>query len=469
MRYIKGYSKFINESKREIEKNALIVEKQVLNEFSSDFWSLCLRSKIFTNEEKSYIENNLIGQNVSLVTEEWEWLDKAVDWAKDKGEKMLNFVGDKIKAVKNGLKEFVSSMVAFAKKLFISGLNGVLSQAAKFKQKISGDGKVKKQIEELDPQKSKNEIEDLKKTFQFWAPGKTAAEAKPSADVAAGQIEAKLKTAEGEAVSSTEKNLTEAEEEAKNESVSTIIYSTSDDILESFYNLSLIKEAEEAPEGGEEKKTTGQKCIDWILGFLGQEKMDPDAKTGKKLFWWGKLFLKILSTCLSPILKVVESLVKTGANLALKGVSMITGALGGPGAFEFALLGGLCGGIVGMIYDSLMLFGDAGASTGADTMAMVKKWLAHAVNESLELFPSYKTLKYIMAGFCAGMTLWHVIEEIKHLMHAGHGEHKEGEAKEGEAVKPGEKPVVTKPGEKPEPVKPGEKPATGGAPAPAAA
>ena len=457
MRYIKGYSKFINESKREIEKNALIVEKQVLNEFSSDFWSLCLRSKIFSTEENSYIENNLIGQNVSLVTEEWEWLDKAVDWAKDKGEKMLNFVGDKIKAVKNGLKEFVSSMVAFAKKLFTSGLNGVLSQAAKFKQKISGDGEVKKQIEELDPQKSKNEIEDLKKTFQFWAPGKTAAEAKPSADVAAGQIEAKLKTAEGEAVSSTEKNLTEAEEEAKNESVSTIIYSTSDDILESFYNLSLIKEAEEAPEGGEEKKTTGQKCIDWILGFLGQEKMDPDAKTGKKLFWWGKLFLKILSTCLSPILKVVEVLVKTGANLALKGVSMITGALGGPGAFEFALLGGLCGGIVGMIYDSIMLFG--GEAGGADTMAMVKKWLAHAVNESLELFPSYKTLKYIMAGFCAGMTLWHVIEEIKHLAHGdhGHGEHKEGE-EHGEEAKPGN---PAKPGEKAEekPAAPGAKPA----------
>jgi hypothetical protein len=463
MKYVTNYHSFIKESKREIEKNALVVEKQVLNEFSSDFWGLCLRSSIFTNEEKVYIENNLSNKKVSLLNEEWEWLDKAVDWAKDKGEKMLGFVSDKIKAVKNGLKDFVSSMVAFAKKLFTSGINGVLSQAAKFKQKVSGDGKVKKQIQDLDPEKSKNEIEDLKKTFQFWAPGKSAAEAKPTADKAAGQIEAKLKTAEGEAISSTEKNLTEAEEEAKNESVSTIIYSTGDDVLESFYNLSLIKEAEEAPEGGEEKKTTGQKCIDWILGFLGQEKMDPDAKTGKKLFWWGKLFLKILSTCLSPILKVVEALVKTGANLALKGVSMITGALGGPGAFEFALLGGLCGGIVGIIYDAIMLFG--GEAGGADTMAMVKKWLAHAVNESLELFPSYKTLKYIMAGFCAGMTLWHVIEEIKHLAHGahGHGEHKEGEehgeeAKPGTPAKPGEKPAEGKAEEKPA-VAPGAKPA----------
>jgi len=458
MKYIKNYNHFIKESKLAIDRNAFIVEKQVLQEFSNDFWSLCMRSKIFSLDEKNYIKENFSNKKVSLIKEEWEWLDKAVVWAKDKGDKMLNFVSDKIKAVKNGLKDFVSSMVAFAKKMFISGINGVLSQAAKFKQKITGDGKVKKQIEDLDPEKSKNEIEDLKKTFQFWAPGKSASEAKPSADVAASQIEAKIKSAEGEAVSSTEKNLTEAEEEAKNESVSSIIYSTNDDILESFYNLSLVNEAEEAPEGGEEKKTTGQKCIDWILGFLGQEKMDPEAKTGAKLFWWGKLFLKILATCMSPILKLVEALVKTGANYALQGVSMVTGALGGPGAFKFALIGGLCGGIVGLIYDSIMLFG--GESGGADTMAMVKKWLAHAINESLELFPSYKTLKYIMAGFCAGMTLWHVIEEIKHLAHGAHGHE---EHKEGEEGKPGEvKTATTSKPEETEEVKPAEKPTPGG-------
>jgi len=448
MKYVRNYHSFIKESKREIDKNALVVEKQVLNEFSSDFWGLCLRSSIFTNEEKVYIENKLSNKKVSLIKEEWEWLDKAIDIAKDKGEKTLNFVSDKIKAIKNGLKDFVSSMVAFAKKLFTAGIDNVLYQAAKFKQKITGEGEVKKKIEELDPVKSKNEIEDLKKTFQFWAPGKTAADAKPTADKAAGQIEAKLKTAEGEAVSSTEKNLSEAEEEAKNESLSTIIYSTGDDVLQSFYNLSLIKEAEEAPEGGE-KKTTGQKCIDWILKFIGQEKMDPDAKTGKKLFWWGKLFLKVLSICLSPILKIVEVLVKAGSKLALKGVSMITETLGGPGSFEFVLLGGLCAGIIGMIYDSIMLFGgkSVGSSSGADTMAMVKAWLSHAINESLELFPSYKTLKYIMAGFCAGMTLWHVIEEFKHL---SHGEHKAGEqhgdeAKPGTPAKPGENPPGAKP------------------------
>ena len=449
MKYMRDYNSFIKESKKQIDKNALVVEKQVLNEFSSDFWSLCLRSKIFTNEEKSYIENNLSNKKVSLLNEEWEWLDKAVDYAKDKGEKMFNYVSDKIKAVKNGLKEFVSSMVTYAKNMFMSMIKGALNQASKFKEKVTGNGKIKKQIEELDPQQSKNEIADLKKTFQFWAPGKTAAEAQPALDKVGGQIEAKLKTAEAEAVSSTEKNLSEAEADSKNESVSSIIHSTGDDILESFYNLSLIKEAEEAPEADEKKKTTGQKCIDWILSFLGQEKLDPEAKKGTKIFWWGKLFLKILATCLSPILKVVEFLVKTGANYALRGVSLITGFLGGPPPVKFALLGALCGSIVGLIYDSIMLFG--GKAGGAGAMAIVKAWLAEAINGALELFPAWKTLKYILAAFCAGMTLWHVWEEIKHLMHAGHGEHKEGEAKEGEDVKPD------------------EKPATGGAPVPATA
>jgi hypothetical protein len=100
-----------------------------------------------------------------------------------------------------------------------------------------------------------------------------------------------------------------------------------------------------------------------------------------------------------------------------------------------------------------MLFGSH--ATGTGTFAMVKKWLAHAINDALELFPDYKTLKYIFAGFCAGMTLWHVCEEIAHLAHGGHGhdEHKEGEHKEGEKVeapaqgeKPEQKPV---PGQKP--------------------
>ena len=226
MNYIRNYQSFIKESKKAIDKNAMVVEKQVLNEFSSDFWGLCLRSSIFTNEEKVYIENNLSNKKVSLLNEEWDWLDKAVDWAKDKGEKMLNSVSDKIKSVKNGLKDFVSSMVAFAKKLFLAGINGALKQSTKFKQKVSGDGKVKKQIQDLDPEKSKNEIEELKKTFQFWAPGKTAAEAIPTVDKVAGQVESKIKSAESEAVSSTEKNLSEAEEEAKNESVSIIIYPT---------------------------------------------------------------------------------------------------------------------------------------------------------------------------------------------------------------------------------------------------
>jgi len=469
MKYIKGYKRFINESKIEIGKNALIVEKKVLEDFSSDFWNLCMKSAVFTIEEKSYIKEKLSVEKVSLIKEEWKWLDNAIDWAKDKGEKMLNFITDKIKALRDGIKNFVSSMIAYAKSLLSDGMTYAMMHASEIKKKFTGDGKVKKAIEELDPVKSKNEIEDLKKTFQHWSPSTKVAQTtiKISTDVLA-KMDAKLKTSETEAISSSTKNLEEAEQEAQtqgqNESITSILSSTSDDVLMSFYNLSLIKESEEK-EGEEKKKSVG----DWILGFLGQENLDPEAKTGKKILWWGKLFLKILSTCLSPILKVVEVAVKGGANLVLKGVSMLTASLGGPGAFEFALLGGLCGGIVGLIYDTLMLFGSH--ATGTGTFAMVKKWLAHAINESLELFPDYTTLKYIFAGFCAGMTLWHVIEEIAHLAHGGHDhdDHgKEGEHKEGKPeteAKPGATPA------KPEAqaqAKPGTTPAKPGPAAPAA-
>ena len=479
MKYIKGYKRFINESKIEIGKNALIVEKKVLEDFSSDFWNLCMKSAVFTIEEKSYIKENLSVEKVSLIKEEWKWLDNAIDWAKDKGEKMLNFITDKIKAVREGIKNFVSSMIAYAKTLLSEGMTYAMMHASEIKKKFTGDGKVKKAIENLDPVKSKDEITDLKKTFQHWSPsiatvvnpGKVVTEVaiKINTDAVA-KMDAKLKTSEAEAISSSTKNLEEAEQEAQtqgqNESISNILSSTNDDVLMSFYNLSLIKESEEVKEGEEKKKSVG----DWILGFLGQENLDPEAKTGKKILWWGKLFLKILSTCLSPILKVVESAVKGGANVVLKGVSMLTASLGGPGAFEFSLLGGLCGGIIGLIYDSLMLFGSHAAGTG--TFAMVKKWLAHAINESLDLFPDYTTLKYIFAGFCAGMTLWHVCEEIAHLAHGGHDDHgKEGQHKEEIEAKPGA--VPAKPGTTPAPeaqAKPGvpAKPATGTVAPPAA-
>ena len=482
MKYIKGYKRFINESKIEIGKNALIVEKKVLEDFSSDFWNLCMKSAVFTIEEKSYIKENLSVEKVSLIKEEWKWLDNAIDWAKDKGEKMLNFITDKIKALRDGIKNFVSSMVAYAKALLSEGLSYAMKHASEIKKKFTGNEKLKKQINDLDPVQSKNEISDLTKTFQHWSPtiAAVANPAKAMTEVvikistdAMAKVDAQLKTSEAEAIASSTKNLEEAEQEAQaqgqNESITNILSSTNDDVLMSFYKLSLIKESEEAKEGEEEKKSV----VDWILGFLGQENLDPEAKTGKKLLWWGKLFLKILSTCLSPILKVVEAAVKGGANVVLKGVSLMTAKVGGPGPFKFALLGGLCGGIIGLIYDTLMLFGSH--ATGTGTFAMVKAWLAHAINDALELFPDYKTLKYIFAGFCAGMTLWHVIEEIKHLAHGGHDDHgKEGQHKEETEAKPGATPAKpgaqaqTKPGTVP--AKPGEpvKPATGTAAPPAA-
>jgi len=462
MKYLKGYQKFLNESKIAIDKNALVVEKKVLEDFSSDFWNLCMRSAVFTTEEKTYIKESLAIEKVSLIKEEWEWLDNAIDWAKDKGEKMLNYVSDKIKKLREGIKNFVSSMIKYAKSLLMAGLTHALEYAKEAKKKFTGDGKVKKQIEDLDPVQSKNEFTDLKKTLNHWSPNITEGVAKVvMSQQMLAKMESEMQTSESETVSSSTKNLEEAETESKNESISNILSSTNDDVLMSFYNL--VKESDDVPEGEEKEENKG--VVGWILSFLGQEKIDPDAKAGKKILWWGKLFLKILSACLSPILKVVEATIKGGANLYLKAVSLLTAKYGGPGPFKFALLGGLSAGLVGLIYDSLMLFHVE--ATGTDTFAIVKAWLAHSINHALELFPDYKTLKTIFAAFCTIMTIWHVAEEIKHLAHGGHGhgEHKEGEHKEGEKVeaptqgeKPGQKPAA------PTPTKPGTPGAT---PAPA--
>ena len=460
MKYMRNYHSFIKESKKQIDKNAIIVEKQVLNEFSSDFWSLCLRSSIFTNEEKSYIESNLTHNKVSLLTEEWEWLGKAIDWVADKGGKLKDFVFNKIKSLRDGIKDFVKGIVNFAKKVFMGLINSAkkAAKALADKQKDATKG----QIEKIDKEESGKEFTNLKDTFKWWGIEKPDAEANFASE-GFNKISGAIAQSEGEALSSSETNLKEAEqdieESEKNESISHIIGSTNDDVLMSFYKFSLIKEDKEE-EGGEKKEGNEKKgVIAWLLEFLGQEEMDPDAKAGKKLLWWGKLFLKVLATCLNPILKVVEVAVKQFAKNGLALVSFVTSKLGGPGIFKFALLGGITAGLFGLVADSLLLGGVH--VPGYEAMSAIKSWIAHALEHGGGFLPGYDAIKYFLKGFCVSMALWHIVEEIKHLVHAekghGHGEHKEGEehgeAKPGAPAKPAEGQAEGKP------AAPGAKPA----------
>ena len=456
MKYLKGYQKFIKDTKISIDKNASIVEKKVLEEFSSDFWNLCMKSAIFNAEEKTYIKESLSIEKVSLIKEEWEWLDKTVDWMVDKGGKLKDFFVDKIKKLRDGIKNFVKSMVDFAKKLFMSFVTSTKKLASTIAEKYKDSTKEK--FNKLDQSVAKGEIGKLKETLKWWGiaisgAGETVLDLKSNA---MSYIYTKISSTESEAVTSSEANLKEAEEdienEGKNESISNIISSTSDDIFMSFYNFSPLNESEEV-ENEENKGVLG-----WLLQFVGQEEMDPEAKTGKKLLWWGKLFLKVLAICLNPLLKGIELWAKKFAAQSLSLVSSVTHTFGGPGPYKFLLLGGLVAGILGAITDGALLAHIH--IPGYEAMAVIKKWVATALENCADFMPGMETIMTFLKAFCCCVAIMNLYEEIKHLSHSGH----EGEHKEETEVKPG---TPAKPEAQAKPGVPA-KPATGTAAPPAA-
>ena len=292
MKYVKGYSKFVKESKKQIEKNAIIVEKQLLNDFSKGFWALCIKSSIFTNEEKVFITENLSTSDVKL-NEEWEWLYKAVTFAKDKGGKVLDTIKSRIEKLTSGIKQFIASMVEMAKNLWAAMITGVKKLAGELSDKHKE--KVKVLIEKAPDKEKMDELNQLKSTVQHWGLISTTVaeitQAKASTTVNNLFVKSQV-DAEQQSIN----NLKEAE--ALEES---IFFGVEDDILVHFYN---INESEElvAKEGGEEKKSVW----DWILKFLGQEGLDPEVKGGKKLLWWGKFFLKVLGLIFSPLVRLLE-------------------------------------------------------------------------------------------------------------------------------------------------------------------
>lgn len=423
MKYVKAYKRFINESKREMDKHSIIIEKELLTDFSSNFWGMCINSSVFTNEEKSYIKENLSDKKVDLLTEEWDWLNKTVNWAKEKSKDTLKWIGDKIKSIRNGISAFVKSMIEYARKIFLELIRSALKASKSFADKHKDA--IKKKIESADKDKAKTEIARLVETFKFW--GITTKIAADSVVEFKSDLSSKIynmfKSSEQDAIADCSKNLEEAEKEVGGETVQ-----ESNDVLSSFYDLSKLNESESS---GEKKG-----AIDWILGFLGQEKMDPDAKAGSKLLWWGKLFFKVLATCLNPILKVVETVAKQIGNTGLELFSWITNLFGGPPKekkdgvkekagkihYEFILLGGITAGLFGLVVDS-MLLGHIHFS-GDKMLSKIKVWLSKSLSHAFEFFPQYKVIKDILTAFCLAMTVWHVVDELKHLSHSGgHGEH----------------------------------------------
>ncbi len=402
MKYVKGYSKFVKESKKQIEKNAIIVEKQLLNDFSKGFWSLCIKSSIFTNEEKEFITENLSTSDVKL-NEEWEWLDKAVTFAKDKGGKVLDNIKSRIEKLTSGIKQFITSMVEMAKNLWAAMITGVKKLAGELSDKHKE--KVKVLIDKAPEKEKMDELNQLKSTVQHWGlMGTTVAEiTQAKANTAVTNLFVK---SQADAEQQSINNLKKAE--ALEES---IFFGVEDDILVHFYN---INESEEvvAKEGGEEKKSVW----DWILKFLGQEGLDPEVKGGKKLLWWGKFFLRVLGLIFSPLVKLLEGLLKWKGNKILQGVSWLTNQTGGPGVYKFVVMGGIVAGLIGIVLEGALL--NHIEFPGAGAMHSTVSWISHSLAHAGDLVGWYKTISYTLTVFCLALTIVEVAKEIGHLAHA---------------------------------------------------
>ena len=91
----------MKESVRSINKESILLERKLLGDFSTDFWSLCIRSSVFTLEEKKLIKSDFINEKVNLLNEEWDFLNKAIDWVSDKSSELKTKMFDKIKKIKN--------------------------------------------------------------------------------------------------------------------------------------------------------------------------------------------------------------------------------------------------------------------------------------------------------------------------------------------------------------------------------
>ena len=434
MKYVKGYAKFVKESKKQIKKNAIIVEKQLLNDFSKGFWALCIKSSIFTNKEKEFITENLSTSDVKL-NEEWEWLDKAVTFAKDKGGKVLDNIKSRIEKLKTGIKQFIASMVEMAKNLWAAMITGVKKLAGELSDKHKE--KVKVLIDKAPEKEKMDELNQLKSTVQHW--GLISATVAEITQAKASTTVANLFTkAQADAEQQSINNLKEAE--ALEES---IFFGVEDDILVHFYN---INESEEvaAKEGGEEKKSVW----DWILKFLGQEGLDPEVKGGEKLLWWGKFFLKVLGLIFSPLVKLLEGLLKWKGNKILQGVSWLTNQTGGPGVYKFVVMGGIVAGLIGIVLEGALLNHIEFPGSGA--MHSTVSWVSHSLAHAGELVGWYKTISYALTFFCLALTIVEVAKEIGHLAHAAKSDH--GAKPEATGETPGVKPEGGESPEAPTPV-----------------
>jgi hypothetical protein len=420
MSYIRNYKSFVKEQKKFAEKQSIIIKGKIYDELSESFWSLCLKSEVFDDVEKKFIKNELIDSKFDLIKEEWEFLDKAVKYVKDKGEKFVNTFKERVKKIIDGISWFISGIMTFCKNVFLGMLKGALSLGRKLS--VSKKTEIEKKIKAANPKTIQDEIPNLKKVFNYLRTGDENKVDMNSDEINPNlgkKIFTSLESGKSNIESNTLKELQEAEDQVE-ESKSFIQYSENDDLIKHFYDYSLyIKESETV---SSIKDSSFKSLIDWFKSFM-EKKPEPDVAAGKKLIWWGKAILKVTSSFFGLIVKVAELAGEVVTNTSLTLISKVSKWSGGPGPFKFVALGAIAGALVGIVGDVCLLVG-ATPFPGMEAAMDFKKWFLAAFDLYANTDPAAKAIKVLLTVAAIGSAIHHIMHTLHELKgHGGHGEH----------------------------------------------
>lgn len=319
MKVIKNYKEFIRESKKNATEVAKKVESQIYSEYSKDFWNLALKSKIFNDEEKLFIKEELINTEINLNNLNENFLIKGWNWLTNKSSEFFNWFLDKIKSIRKGISTYVRGIKDWVVK-FITNLYKSLVDTTKNLFSSKEKELEEKLKAEKDQEKLSGELFGISKMIEWWAKS-SPEKMNQEVDELASKNLSKIESSSEELLRETEKegeeegeklDLDEKEDEGKSEN---------EDILYSFHRLQLIKE------GGKEKKSNFQAWMDWISDFFGGKEM-PEGGFWEKAKWWGKLFVRIFVQCLSPVTLAIKGAIKTLGKDALNWLSWTTSKFG---------------------------------------------------------------------------------------------------------------------------------------------
>lgn len=449
MKYLKRYERFLNENAKAIAKNIdkelILVEKLVLKDFSESFWDMSLRSSVFSDEEKTFIENNLISLEMDLVKEGWlsDSLGGVWDKAKELGGKVWDKVKSKITIIKDNIKNLCSGIADFIKAFFKSIGDSIVGKATVLKDKVKTDfpEKVKTVLEKNKPKDEElgNELKQLNSTYSHL-----------SDSLKIGLMVKNVDATDDGVIKDAESQVGELEAELKTESIN-------HDILAAFYIYEAEATEQEYKAGdvveyikkdgakvkkeilriegdnfffndkdgnefsksksdivGKAKGTGAKAWEGFSKWFLDMEQATP-PENGKAV-WWIKLILKVVSLILSPIVKALEVAAKFVASNVLKAASSVSKFLHGPGVFEFLVLGGIVAGIPALITEFSLV-----SHKMPEAWAHIFEIMSHFFAEAA----GFKVLITIFGAICTAMTFAQLVVEFKHLFGHGHGEHGE--------------------------------------------